>query len=113
MGIAVGISDFSKPAHTASTSRSHAVELPVFRHNTWYLFSGFTIVTTILWGCLYCGRVCAGSMTQLMDKVVPATAFEVRDIDERASYIKYGLLAATVLLPHYENISIYRYVEPF
>jgi NosR/NirI family transcriptional regulator, nitrous oxide reductase regulator len=92
--------------------------LPVFRHNmTWYLFSGFTIVTTILWGRLYCGRICAfGSMTQLMDKIVPAKfRFEIpRRIEERAGYVKYGLLAGTVL--YYlitKNISIYRYVEPF
>lgn len=92
--------------------------LPVFRHNmTWYLFATFTIVTTILWGRLYCGRVCAfGSMTQLLDKIVPARLrFEVpRRIDQRAAYIKYGLLGATVLyFLVTKNISIYRYVEPF
>jgi NosR/NirI family nitrous oxide reductase transcriptional regulator len=92
--------------------------LPVFRHNmAWYLFAIFTLVTTVLWGRLYCGRVCAfGSMTQLLDKIVPARLrFEVpRRIDQRASYIKYGLLVATVL--YYlvtKNLSIYRYVEPF
>jgi hypothetical protein len=47
--------------------------LPVFRHNlAWYFFAIFTLVTTILWGRLYCGRICAfGSMTQLMDKSFP------------------------------------------
>src|SRR5207253_713663 len=75
--------------------------LPVFRHNmTWYLFAVFTLVSTVLWGRLYCGRVCAfGSMTQLMDKIVPARLrFEVpARIERRANYIKYGLLGATVL----------------
>src|SRR5689334_14256709 len=75
--------------------------LPEFRHNlAWYLFAIFTVVTTILWGRLYCGRVCAfGSLTQLLDKVVPAKLrFEVpRRIEQKANYIKYGLLAATVL----------------
>lgn len=34
--------------------------LPVFRYSlAWYLFAGFTVVTTVLWGRLYCGRVCA------------------------------------------------------
>jgi len=92
--------------------------LPVFRHNlVWYAFAGFTVVTTILWGRLYCGRVCAfGSMTQLLDKVVPAR-FRVdlpKKIEQRAVYIKYGLLGGTVL--YYlltRDISIYRYVEPF
>jgi NosR/NirI family transcriptional regulator, nitrous oxide reductase regulator len=92
--------------------------LPVFRHNiTWYLFATFTVVTTILWGRLYCGRVCAfGSMTQLLDKIVPARfRFEVpRRIDQRASYIKYGVLGATVLyFLATKDILIYRYVEPF
>jgi polyferredoxin len=92
--------------------------LPVFRHNmTWYLFAIFTIVTTVLWGRLYCGRVCAfGSMTQLLDKVVPARLrFDVpRRIEQRAAYIKYGLLGGTVLyFLVTKDISIYRYVEPF
>jgi polyferredoxin len=92
--------------------------LPVFRHNlAWYAFAGFTIVTTVLWGRLYCGRVCAfGSMTQLLDKVVPARLrFEVpRRIEQRAAYIKYGLLGGVVL--YYlltRDLLIYRYVEPF
>lgn len=91
---------------------------PVFRHNlTWYLFAIFTVVTTILWGRLYCGRICAfGSMTQLLDKIVPAKLrFEVpRAIEQKANYIKYGLLGATVLyFLVTKDILIYRYVEPF
>src|SRR5262245_60942878 len=92
--------------------------LPVFRHNlTWYFFAIFTVGTTVLWGRLYCGRVCAfGAMTQLLDKVVPAQLrFEVpQPIERRAGYIKYGLLGATVLyFLVTKDISIYRYVEPF
>jgi len=92
--------------------------LPVFRHNmTWYLFAGFTVITTILWGRVYCGRVCAfGAMTQLLDKVVPAKIrFELpRKIEQRANYIKYGLLGITVVyFLITRDISIYRYVEPF
>jgi NosR/NirI family nitrous oxide reductase transcriptional regulator len=92
--------------------------LPVFRHNlTWYFFSIFTLATTILWGRLYCGRVCAfGSMTQLLDKIVPARLrFEIpAKLERRANYIKYGLLGAVVLyFLLTRDISIYRYVEPF
>src|SRR5262245_30480463 len=91
---------------------------PVFRHNlTWYLFAIFTVVTTILWGRLYCGRICAfGSMTQLLDKLVPARLrFEIpRPIEQKANYIKYGLLGAVVLyFLVTKDILIYRYVEPF
>jgi polyferredoxin len=92
--------------------------LPVFRHNlAWYSFAGFTIVTTILWGRLYCGRVCAfGAMTQLLDKIVPPRLrFEVpRRLEQRAAYIKYGLLIGVVV--YYlltRDLFIYRYVEPF
>ena len=92
--------------------------LPTFRYNlTWYLFAIFTVVTTVLWGRLYCGRVCAfGSMTQLLDRIVPAKLrIEVpARIDQRANYIKYGLLVVTVLyFVVTGDISIYRYVEPF
>jgi polyferredoxin len=92
--------------------------LPVFRQNlTWYLFATFTLVTTILWGRVYCGRVCAfGAMTQLLDKIVPAKLrVEVpARIEQRANFIKYGLLGGTVVyFLVTRDILIYRYVEPF
>ena len=95
-----------------------SMNLPVFRYNlAWYFFAIFTVVTTILWGRLYCGRVCAfGALTQLMDTIVPAKLrVEVpRRIEQHASKIKYALLAIVVL--YYvgtKDISIYKYVEPF
>ena len=92
--------------------------LPVFRHNmTWYLFAVFTLVTTILWGRIYCGRVCAfGSMTQLLDKIVPARLrYDVpKRIEQRANYIKYAVLVGVVAyFLVTKDILIYRYVEPF
>ena len=92
--------------------------LPVFRYSlAWYLFFGFTVVTTVLWGRLYCGRVCAfGALTQLMDSVVP-TRFRVEVppwLERRAAWIKYGLLGGTILyFLVTAEISAYRYVEPF
>ena len=92
--------------------------MPVFRYSlAWYLFAVFTVVTTVLWGRLYCGRVCAfGALTQLMDRVVPARLrVEVPAwLEERAAWIKYGLLAAT--LTYFlatADIPAYRWVEPF
>jgi NosR/NirI family nitrous oxide reductase transcriptional regulator len=92
--------------------------LPVFRYNlAWYLFAGFTVGSTLLWGRLYCGRVCAyGALTQLLDRVVPARLrFEVpRAIERRAAWIKYAILAATIAyFVITRDPSIYRYVEPF
>jgi polyferredoxin len=92
--------------------------LPLFQYSLfWYLFAGFTIASTVLWGRLYCGRICAyGALTQLLDLVVPATLRHELPprLEQRAATIKYGLLAAVilyVLVTH--DISIYRYVEPF
>jgi len=92
--------------------------LPVFRHNmTWYLFAVFTLVTTILWGRIYCGRVCAfGSMTQLLDRIVPSRLrYDLpKRIEQRANYIKYAVLVGVVAyFLVTKDILIYRYVEPF
>ena len=92
--------------------------LPVFKYSlAWYLFAGFTLVSTVLWGRLYCGRICAyGALTQLLDRVVPARLrVDVPTwIDRRAAKVKYGLLGATLLYFFVtSDISAYRYVEPF
>ncbi len=91
---------------------------PIFKHNlAWYFFFGFTVVSTVLWGRFYCGRVCAyGAFTQLMDAVLPASwRVEVpKAIEKRASWIKFGLLGSVLtyyLVTH--NTMVYRYVEPF
>jgi polyferredoxin len=92
--------------------------LPIFRYSlAWYLLATFTVVSTVLWGRLYCGRVCAfGSLTQLMDAVIPATwRYDVPlTLERRASFIKYGILGGAIL---YFIITrdrmIYRYIEPF
>ena len=92
--------------------------LPVFKYSLgWYLFAGFTVVSTVLWGRLYCGRVCAyGALTQLLDRVVPARLrVDVpKWLERRASLVKFGLLGATLLyFLLTADIGAYRYVEPF
>ena len=92
--------------------------LPVFRYSlAWYLFAGFAVASTVLWGRLYCGRVCAyGALTQLLDRIVPAKLRVTvpRRLETRASLIKYAILAATVTyFVVTRDPSIYRYVEPF
>ena len=92
--------------------------LPVFKYSlAWYLFAGFTVVSTVLWGRLYCGRVCAyGALTQLMDRVVPARLrVDVPTwLERRAALVKFGLLGATLLyFLLTSDIGVYRYVEPF
>ena len=92
--------------------------LPIFKFNLgWYLFAVFSIVSTVLWGRLYCGRVCAyGALTQLLDPIVPGKyRYDVPlRIEKHANKIKYGILGAVVLyFLATRDMSIYRYVEPF
>lgn len=94
------------------------LDFPQFKYSiAWYLIAGFTVVSTVIWGRLYCGRICAfGAFTQLLDAVVPKKLrWEPSPAVERyAGYVKYGLLVSVVgyyaLTDHF---TIYRYVEPF
>lgn len=92
--------------------------LPIFSYSlAWYAFAIFSVVTTVFWGRLYCGRICAfGAFTQLLDAVVPARLRVniPEPLERRAGYIKYGILIAAVsyyLLTR--EIGFYRYIEPF
>ena len=91
---------------------------PLFQYNVaWYVLMLFTVVSTVLWGRLYCGRICAfGSLTQLMDRLLPSSwRVELPPwLDRRAIYVKYGLLVTVLgyFLVTKDN-SVYKYVEPF
>ena len=92
--------------------------LPILKFNlAWYFFAGFTVLSTVLWGRLYCGRICAfGSLTQLLDTIVPSKLRREPPpwVERRASTVKYGLLAGTIAyFVLTRDASIYRYVEPF
>src|SRR4051812_8546219 len=106
----VSVSDFFRPVDFS---------LPPFQYSlAWYLFSGFVVVSTVLWGRLYCGRICAyGALTQLMDAVIPkALRIEIpRTLERRAAWIKYGLLVAVVgyYLVTHDLASPVQYAEPF
>jgi polyferredoxin len=92
--------------------------LPIFSYSmAWYAFAIFAVATTVLWGRLYCGRICAfGALTQLIDAVVPSRwRVEIPPrLERRAGYIKYGILFGAV--GYYlvtREIGFYRYIEPF
>jgi NAD-dependent dihydropyrimidine dehydrogenase PreA subunit len=92
--------------------------LPPFAYSlAWYAFAIFAVVTTVLWGRIYCGRVCAfGAFTQLIDAIVPGRwrVTVPAALERRASYIKYGILVAAI--GYYlatREITFYRYIEPF
>ncbi len=118
--LAVGYMGFYKSSLISVTDVFRVIDrdMPVFQSAlTWYLFAGFTLVSTVLWGRFYCGRVCAfGALTQLMDAVLPARwRVEVpKAVEARAAWIKFGLLAG--VLAYYmatHNVLVYQYVEPF
>jgi NosR/NirI family nitrous oxide reductase transcriptional regulator len=117
---AIGYMGFAKSYLISITNIFSIVDWnwPVVKYNlAWYLFFGFTVVSTILWGRLYCGRVCAyGALTQTLDAVLPRRwrVNVPRSIERRASWIKFGLLFGVVA--YYivtRNVQIYQYVEPF
>lgn len=92
--------------------------LPGFRHSIpWYLLIGFTVVSTVLWGRLYCGRICAfGALTQVLDRLLPSRLRidPPAWLDRRLAYLKYGILGGVlVYFLGTGDFLIYRYVEPF
>ena len=92
--------------------------LPIFRPNlAWYLLAVVTVVSTILWGRVYCGRICAfGALTQLVDAVMPNRwQWKVpRALEMRAAWIKFGILGgALAYFLITQNPLIYPYIEPF
>jgi len=91
---------------------------PIFKYNiSWYVLMLFTIVSTVFWGRLYCGRICAfGALTQLMDKIIPSRfRFELPNrVDRWAVYVKYVLLLTVVSYFIFtKDKLVYKYVEPF
>jgi polyferredoxin len=117
---AIGYMGFAKSYLISITNIFSLLDwnLPIVKYNlAWYVFFGFTVVSTALWGRLYCGRVCAyGALTQTLDVIVPARwrVNVPRAIEKRAALVKFGLLGGVIL--YYlasGNLLIYQYVEPF
>jgi NosR/NirI family nitrous oxide reductase transcriptional regulator len=107
-----------EPASGSGIAAALSSSLPPFAYSlAWYAFAIFTVVTTVIWGRVYCGRVCAfGALTQLVDAVVPKR-FQIEipaKLEARASYIKYGILFGAIgLYFATKEIAFYRYIEPF
>ena len=118
--LAIGYMGFAKSYLISITNIFSVIDWnwPVVKYNlAWYLFFGFTVVSTILWGRLYCGRICAyGALTQTLDAILPASwrVNVPRSIEKRAAPIKFGILAGVIayyVVTH--NLLIYQYTEPF
>ncbi len=77
----------------------------------------FTLVTTLLWGRVFCGFLCPfGALQDFIERVIPKR-FRLKvpsRIHERALYIKYGILGLIVALALVQSdIALYGYFEPF
>ena len=86
-------------------------EVPLF------LIVSFTVVTTLLWGRVFCGFLCPfGVLQDLLERVIPRRFHRElpRPIHERAQLIKYFILAL-VLAPALmgSSVSLFQYFEPF
>jgi len=81
------------------------------------LIAGFTVVTTLVWGRVFCGFLCPfGALQDFIDRIVPRTwKRELPQwVHDRALWVKYGILGVIVvpaLLGSHQ--SLYQYFEPF
>ena len=78
---------------------------------------GFTVVTTLLWGRVFCGFLCPfGALQDLITRIVPRRLQRglPQRIHDRALYLKYGILLLIVgLAATPAHIGVYQYFEPF
>jgi polyferredoxin len=81
------------------------------------LFVVFTVITTLLWGRVFCGFLCPfGALQDFMEKVVPKRFRRELPgwLHDRALWVKYVVLAGLILpvLAGFET-SLFQYFEPF
>ena len=77
----------------------------------------FTVVTTLLWGRVFCGFLCPfGALQDLMEHIVPKKLRRKfpRPVHENSVFLKYGVLGV-ILVPAIagSDVSIFQYFEPF
>lgn len=77
----------------------------------------FTLVTTLLWGRIFCSSLCPfGAVQDFIARFTPKKwRIKVpQKIHDKALYIKYGILALIVVTAMVNaNLSIFQYFEPF
>jgi ferredoxin len=87
-------------------------------HNfTVLMIALFTLITTLLWGRVFCSSLCPfGALQDVISRLTPKRwrITVPRGLHDRALYIKYGILAlilvAAVVVP---GVSLFQYFEPF
>lgn len=77
----------------------------------------FTLVTTLLWGRVFCSSLCPfGALQDFLSRFTPRR-WQVKmtqAIHDRALYIKYGILGLILITAVVQSdLSIFQYFEPF
>ena len=71
---------------------------PLFSNVYWYSLYGWTVVTSFIWGRLYCGYLCPyGAFTQIINKISPLRARIPIKVHSKLVYVKYPILAIVVV----------------
>lgn len=81
------------------------------------MLAGFTVVTTLLWGRVFCGFLCPfGALQDLLERIVPRRLQRELPpvVHRRLLKLKYAILAL-ILLPAVlgTGLTIFQYFEPF
>lgn len=81
------------------------------------LLAGFTVVSTLVWGRVFCGFLCPfGALQDALERVVPRRFRRELPpaVHRRAWWVKYGLLGVVLAPPLLgSDLSLFQYVEPF
>lgn len=84
---------------------------------TTLMIAVFTIITTLIWGRVFCSTLCPfGAVQDFIARFSPKKwRIKVpQKIHDNALYIKYGILAVIVITAMVNaNLSIFQYFEPF
>lgn len=77
----------------------------------------FTVITTLLWGRLFCSSLCPfGALQDFLTGLLPRR-WQIKvpqAIHDRALYIKYGFLAFIIgMAVMQSSVSVFQYIEPF
>lgn len=81
------------------------------------LFATFTIVTTLLWGRIFCSSLCPfGAVQDFISRFAPKRWRRQvsQSVHDKAIYLKYLILALIVVTAVFATqVSIFQYFEPF
>jgi len=67
---------------------------PLFSNLYWYALFGSMLVTSLIWGRLYCGYICPfGAFTEIINKISPLRKKIPIKIHSKLVYLKYPILA--------------------